>query len=142
MTWTAATVALARPACATSTCATRATASRFLRDGSGTASTAASRTSVLLDGTPDPAGAAAKMIYGQAFAVYALAAAHRATGDARRARARASGPTSWVEAHCRDEGRPGYRSGVRADGTPLPVDPDSVRPANERRWARPPATAT
>jgi mannobiose 2-epimerase len=98
----------------------------FLRDRMWDAAHGGFFTSVLLDGAPDP-DEPVKIAYGQAFAVYALAVAHRATGDpaalelARKAYV-------WVEAHYRDPGRPGYRGGVEPDGAALPFDPDLVIP--------------
>jgi len=82
---------------------------------------------VLLEGGPDPADAGVKMTYGQAFGVYALAVAHRATGDAA-ALERAKQGYLWVEARCRDAGAPGYRGAVHTDGSPLASDPDAVAP--------------
>jgi mannose/cellobiose epimerase-like protein (N-acyl-D-glucosamine 2-epimerase family) len=126
-TWTAASVALARPALRDEYLRYARHGVAFLREKQWDRDHGGFWNSVLLDGTPDPQESAAKMTYGQAFGVYALAVAHRATGDpsalelARKA-------YEWVEAHCRDEGRPGYRSAVRADGSPLPGDPDASAP--------------
>jgi mannobiose 2-epimerase len=59
-------------------------------------------------------------VYGQAFAIYGLAAAHAATGEgepldlAKRA-------YRWIEEHYRDDLGPGYRSAVKPDGQPFPV---------------------
>jgi cellobiose epimerase len=59
-------------------------------------------------------------VYGQAFAIYSLAAAHAATEEpeplelAKRA-------YRWVEEHYRDDLGPGYRSAVKADGRPFSV---------------------
>jgi mannobiose 2-epimerase len=83
-------------------------------------------TSVLLDGTPDP-GEPVKTGYGQAFAVYALALAHRATGDPATLDLARKG-YAWVEEHHRAPGRPGYRGGVEQDGAPLPFDTEVVIP--------------
>jgi mannobiose 2-epimerase len=59
-------------------------------------------------------------VYGQAFAIYGLAAAHAATGDAEPLDLARRG-YRWVEDHYRDDLGPGYRSGVKPDGTPFPV---------------------
>jgi mannobiose 2-epimerase len=126
-TWTAASVALARPALRDEYLRYARHGVAFLRDKQWDREHGGFWDGVRLDGTPNPPDAATKMTYGQAFGVYALAVAHRATGDpsaldlARRA-------YEWVDVHCRDEGRPGYRNAVRADGTPLPVDPDASAP--------------
>jgi mannobiose 2-epimerase len=78
-------------------------------------------------------------VYGQAFAIYGLAAAHAVTGDdepldlARRA-------WRWVEEHYRDDLGPGYRSAVQPDGRPFsapeheaPGELDSIEgPARHR----------
>jgi mannobiose 2-epimerase len=126
MTWTPAAVALARPARRDEYLGYVRHGVAFLRDRMWDAAHGGFHTSVLLDGTPDP-DEPVKIAYGQAFAVYALAVAHRATGDpatldlARKAYA-------WVEAHYRDPGRPGYRGGVEQDGAALPFDPDLVIP--------------
>jgi mannobiose 2-epimerase len=57
-------------------------------------------------------------VYGQAFAVYGLAAAHAATKDAEPLELAKRG-WRWIEDHYRDDLGPGYRSGVRPDGTPF-----------------------
>lgn len=80
------------------------------------------------DGSPDPERSAIKTAYGQAFAVYALAAVYRATRDPAVLDLAQRG-FRWVEAHYRDEPFPGYLGGVRRDGSRLPFDPESVRPA-------------
>jgi mannobiose 2-epimerase len=59
-------------------------------------------------------------VYGQAFAIYGLAAAHAATGDPEPLELAKRG-WRWIEEHYRDELGPGYRSGVKPDGTPFPV---------------------
>jgi mannobiose 2-epimerase len=59
-------------------------------------------------------------VYGQAFAIYGLAAAHAATGDAEPLELAKRG-FRFVEDHYRDDLGPGYRSAVRPDGRPLPV---------------------
>lgn len=129
MTWTAATVALARPDLRDEYLGYARHGLAFLRDGMWDREHGGFLSSVLLDGRPDPDDPV-KIVYGQAFAIYSLAAAHRATGDAS-ALELAERAFRWVEARYRDEGRPGYRGGVNADGTRLPFDPESVRPAND-----------
>jgi mannobiose 2-epimerase len=59
-------------------------------------------------------------VYGQAFAVYGLAAAHAATRDPEPLELAKRG-WRWIEDHYRDDLGPGYRSGVKPDGTPFPV---------------------
>jgi mannobiose 2-epimerase len=66
-----------------------------------------------------------KMLYGQAFGIYAAAAVYRATGDSR-ARDLAEAGFQWVERHMTDELAPGYIEVVARDGRPLPAtDPPS-----------------
>ena len=59
-------------------------------------------------------------VYGQAFAVYGLAAAHRATKDPEPLELAKRG-WRWIEDNYRDDLGPGYRSGVKPDGTPFAV---------------------
>jgi mannobiose 2-epimerase len=126
-TWTAATFALARPALREEYLRYARHGITQLRDRQWDRARGGFWNSVLLDGTPDPRESAVKMTYGQAFAVYALAVAHRATGDPE-ALALARQGYEWVEAHCREAERPGYLGAVAADGSPLPKGPDSVAP--------------
>jgi len=136
-TWTAASVALARPDLREEYLPYARHGVAFLREKQWDREHGGFWNSVLLDGAPDPQESATKMTYGQAFGVYALAVAHRATKDpaaldlARQA-------YEWVEAHCRDEGRPGYRNTVRADGRPIPVDPDASAPRAASAMGAPP----
>jgi mannobiose 2-epimerase len=129
-TWNAATVALARPASRDEYLGYTRHGVAFLRDRMWDREHGGFHDAVALDGTPETAGGGTKMTYGQAFAVYALALAHRATGDsgslelARRA-------YEWVETHCRQRGGPGYLSGVQRDGSPIRVDEDAVAPGRE-----------
>jgi cellobiose epimerase len=127
MTWTAAAVALARPALREEHIAFARHGVAFLRDRMWDAAHGGFHVSVLLDGTPDP-DEPVKTAYGQAFAVYALAVAHRATGDPSALDLARRG-YRWVQEHYRDPGRPGYRGGVKADGSPLPFDGESVTPS-------------
>ncbi len=126
MTWTPAAVALARPALRDEQLAYVRHGVDFLRERMWDAAHGGFHTSVLLDGAPDP-DEPVKIAYGQAFAVYALAVAHRATGDPAALELARKG-YAWVEAHYRDAGRPGYRGGVEEDGTALPFDPELVAP--------------
>jgi len=64
-------------------------------------------------------------VYGQAFAVYGLAAAHAATGDAEPLDL-ARKAYRWIEDHYRDDLGPGYRSGVKPDGRPFPAPQDEA----------------
>jgi mannobiose 2-epimerase len=135
-TWTAATVALARPALREEYLRYARHGIAQLRDRQWDRASGGFWTSVLLDGAPDPGESAVKMTYGQAFAIYALAVAHRATGDPD-ALALARKGYEWVETHCRQKDRPGYRSAVKADGTPLPRDPDAVAPKPDSAMGAP-----
>jgi len=126
MTWTPAAVALARPPLREEHLGYVRHGVAFLRERMWDAAHGGFHTSVLLDGTPDPAEPV-KTAYGQAFAVYALAVAHRATGDPETLDLARKG-YAWVEEHYRDPGRPGYRGGVEQDGAPLPFDPELVIP--------------
>ena len=128
-TWNAAAVALARPALREEYLGYTRHGIAFLRDRMWDRTHGGFYDAVALDGTPE-LSSGTKMTYGQAFAVYALAVAHRATGDAT-ALDLARRAYEWVEAHCREQGRPGYLSGVRADGSPVPVDPEAVAPGRE-----------
>jgi mannobiose 2-epimerase len=128
-TWNAAAVALARPALSEEYLAYARHGIAFLRDRMWDRERGGFYTTVRLDGAPDPAETS-KMTYGQAFAVYALAVAHRATGDAAALEAARRGH-EWTERNCREQGRPGYVSGVQSDGSPLPVDRDAIAPGGE-----------
>jgi mannobiose 2-epimerase len=77
-------------------------------------------------------------VYGQAFAVYALAAAHAATGDAEPLELARRG-WRWIEDHYRDDLGPGYRSGVKPDGTPFPVPVPRDEGVGERESIEGPA---
>lgn len=129
-TWNAATVALARPALREEYLGYTRHGIAFLRDRMWDREHGGFHDGVPIDGTPDPGNAGTKMTYGQAFGVYALAVAHRATGDASALDLARRG-YEWVEGHCREQGRPGYVSGVRADGSPVPADPDAIAPGRE-----------
>ncbi|HSD67782.1 MAG TPA: AGE family epimerase/isomerase [Vicinamibacteria bacterium] len=62
-------------------------------------------------------------VYGQAFAVYGLAAAHAATKDPEPLGLAQRG-WRWIEGHYRDGLGPGYASGVKPDGRPVPLPED------------------
>jgi cellobiose epimerase len=79
------------------------------------------------DGSVDPVAGAVKTAYGQSFAVYALATVYRSTHDAAVLDLAQRG-FRWIEAHYRDDPKPGYLGAVRRDGTRLPFDPDSPSP--------------
>ena len=128
-TWNAAAVALARPALRDEYLGYARHGVAFLRDVQWDRARGGFYDHVLIDGSPDR-GETTKMTYGQAFAVYALAVAHRATGDASALDAARRG-YEWVEKHCREQGLAGYVSGVQSAGRPLPVDPESVAPGGE-----------
>jgi mannobiose 2-epimerase len=126
MTWTPAAVALARPELREEHLGYVRHGVAFLRDRMWDAAHGGFHTSVLLDGAPDPREAV-KTAYGQAFAVYALAVAHRATGEPGTLELARKG-WAWVEDHYREPGRPGYRGGVEQDGAALPFNADNVAP--------------
>ena len=116
VTWTAATVARLRPDRRSEYLAYVRHGVRYLADVMWDRAHGGFHTYVDLSGHPVPGGmSASRPVYGQAFAIYGLAAAHAATGDpeplelARRA-------FRWVEDHYRDGLGPGYRSAVRPDG--------------------------
>jgi mannobiose 2-epimerase len=135
-TWTVASVALARPALRDEYLPWVRHGVAFLRERQWDREHGGFWNRVLLDGTPDPQDGGMKMTYGQAFGVYALAVAHRATGDPAALELARRG-YEWVEAHCRDEGRPGYRSAVKADGSPWPTDPDASAPRPDSAMGAP-----
>lgn len=66
-----------------------------------------------------------KHSYGIAFAIYALAAVHRANGD-RAALRRAELAFNWLDDFARDAQCGGYFEALRADGAPL-LSPPKVR---------------
>lgn len=87
-------------------------------------------TSVSLDGQPVEPDV--KWAYGNAFAIYALASAYRTTGDPETL-ALARNGFEWIEKHLRTG--EGYLGGVKRDGSRLPYDPESVRPARDAMYA-------
>ena len=119
--WTAATVARLRPETRAEYVPYVRHGVRYLADVMWDRERGGFHTYVDLTGRAVPGGSpASRPVYGQAFAVYALAAAHAATGDAepldlaRRA-------WRWIEDHYRDDLGPGYRSAVKRDGTAFDV---------------------
>ena len=78
-------------------------------------------------------GPPSRPVYGQAFAVYGLAAAHAATGDAEPLELAKRG-WRWIEDHYRDDLGPGYASAVKPDGQqfPLPKDEGGAAPSRSR----------
>jgi len=128
--WNGAAIALARPALRQEYLGYARHGSDFLRERMWDREHGGFFDSVPVEGAPDRSSTATKMTYGQAFGVYALAVVHRATGDAAALELARRG-YEWVEAHCRDQGRPGYRNGTRTDGSPIPADPDAVSPADD-----------
>jgi mannobiose 2-epimerase len=130
MTWTPAFLALTRPSLRDEHLAYVRHGVAFLRDRMWDAKNGGFHTGVLLDGTPDPSYGGVKTCYGQAFAIYALAVAHRATKDAATLDLARRG-WEWVEKHARDDGKPGYRSAVRADGGLIPDPPEGTQPRRD-----------
>ena len=64
-----------------------------------------------------------KHLYGNAFAIYALARAHRATGD-EAARKLAVRTFQWWQKHAHDGAHGGYFEALTRDGRPILYDPD------------------
>jgi mannobiose 2-epimerase len=119
--WTAATVARLRPHLRGQYLPYVRHGVRYLTDVMWDREHGGFHTYVDLEGRPaQPESLSSRPVYGQAFAVYGLAAAHAATGDAEPLELARRG-WKWVEDHYRDDLGPGYRSGVRPDGTPFPV---------------------
>jgi mannobiose 2-epimerase len=124
--WTAATVARRRPDARNEYLAYVRHGVRYLADVMWDREQGGFHTHVDLAGRTVPGDpVASRPVYGQAFAIYGLAAAHAATGDAEPLEL-AKRAWRWVEGHYRDDLGPGYRSAVKADGQPFPV------PAEER----------
>jgi cellobiose epimerase len=73
-------------------------------------------------------GPPSRPVYGQAFAVYGLAAAHAATGDAEPLELAKRG-WRWIEDHYRDGLGPGYASAVKPDGQQFPLAKDEGKAA-------------
>lgn len=127
LTWTAARIALARPARREEYLGYVRHGVAYLRDAYWDREHGGFRSYVRIDGAGEPPEAGIKLAYANAFAIYALAAAYDATRDPETL-ALAERGFRWVEDHLREEGRPGYLAAVARDGTPLPFDPDDPRP--------------
>jgi mannobiose 2-epimerase len=129
LVWTAAEVARAHPARREEYLGYLRHGLRYLADFMWDKEHGGFFTSVSLEGRPL---AGAKWSYGNAFALYALASAYRASGDPE-ALALARNTFEWMEKHLR--AGEGYLGGVKRDGERLPYDPDSVRPAPDAMYA-------
>lgn len=85
-----------------------------------------------LDERPDPANWSGKALYAQAFGLLAAARLARlapADLDREQALALAERTFDWIESRLRGApDRPGYLTAVWLDGSPLPVDLESVTP--------------
>jgi mannobiose 2-epimerase len=124
--WTAATVARLRPALRGEYLPYVRHGVRYLAEVMWDREHGGFHTWVDLAGHGVDAGWPSRPVYGQAFAIYALAAAHAATGEAEPLDL-AKRAWRWVEDHYRDEAGPGYRSAVRPDGSPLPPPKDGAQ---------------
>lgn len=131
VTWTAATVARLRRETRAEYLPYVRHGVRYLADVMWDREHGGFHTFVDLSGRPVQGdGLRSRPVYGQAFAVYGLAAAHAATGDAEPLELARRG-WRWIEDHYRDDLGPGYRSGVKPDGTPFPVRKDEERGERE-----------
>ena len=128
--WTAATVARLRPERRVEYLAYVRHGVRYLADVMWDREHGGFHTLVDLAGRPVAGGFPSRPVYGQAFAIYGLAAAHAATGDAEPLELARRG-YRWIEGHYRDDLGPGYRSGVKPDGPPFPVPKDDSSAARE-----------
>ena len=128
-TWTAAAVAMRRPALAGRFLPIARHGAAFLMNTMRDAENGGFYWE--LDRGGKPLAHAEKNAYGQAFAIYGLAAAGQATGDATYLDA-AYGGFDWLEAHAHDAADGGYFEQFRRDGTPI-LDPrQSDRPGATR----------
>ncbi len=73
-------------------------------------------------GKPSKAYGDEKHVYGVAFGIYSLAAAHEATGE-RRALELAKQAFAWLEQHAHDETHGGYYEALTRDGRPILAAP-------------------
>ena len=116
--WTAATVARLRPAARDEYLGYVRHGVRYLADAMWDREHGGFHTSVDLAGRAvQGPGLPSRPVYGQAFALYALAAAHAATGDAEPLELAKRG-YRWVEDHYRDDLGPG--TAARWDPTASP----------------------
>ncbi|HEX9186942.1 MAG TPA: AGE family epimerase/isomerase, partial [Vicinamibacteria bacterium] len=112
VTWTAATVARLRPAARAEYLPYVRHGVRYLADVMWDREHGGFHTFVDRAGRPAQGEAfQGRPVYGQAFAVYGLAAAHAATGDPEPLELARRG-WRWIEDHYRDDLGPGYRSSV------------------------------
>jgi mannose/cellobiose epimerase-like protein (N-acyl-D-glucosamine 2-epimerase family) len=126
VTWTAATVARLRPETRTEYLPYVRHGVWYLADVMWDREHGGFHTLVDLSGRPlQEAMFGSRPVYGQAFAIYSLAAAHAATGDGEPLELARRG-WRWIEDHYRDDLGPGYRSGVHSDGTPFPWPKDDA----------------
>ena len=128
--WTAATVARLRPDARAEHLTYVRHGVRYLADVMWDREHGGFHTLVDLSGRAVSGEFASRPVYGQAFAVYGLAAAHAATGDAEPIEL-ARRAYRWIEDHYRDDLGPGYRSGVKPDGQPLPATKGEADGARE-----------
>ena len=127
LTWTAARAAEADPLRRDEYVAWARHGVAYVRDAFWDGARGGFRSSVRLDGRSSVPEPGLKLAYTNAFAVYALAAAHHATGDPEPLELAKSG-FRWIEESLREEGSLGYRGAVFEDGRPLPFGLDDVRP--------------
>jgi cellobiose epimerase len=118
--WTAATVALLRPDTRNEYLPYVRHGVRYLADVMWDREHGGFHTLVDLAGRGLTGEFPGRPVYGQAFAIYGLAAAHAATRDAEPLEL-AKRAYRWVEDHYRDDLGPGYRSAVKPDGQPFPA---------------------
>jgi mannobiose 2-epimerase len=119
--WTAATLARLRPDTAAEYLPYVRHGVRYLADVMWDRENGGFHTFVDLQGKPIPFGwEPGRPVYGQAFAIYALAAAHAVTGDDEPLELARRG-YRWIEDHYRDDLGPGYRSSVQPNGKPIPA---------------------
>ena len=118
-TWTAAAVAVRRPALADRFLPIARHGADFLQNAMWDAEDGGFYWELGRDGKPT--GGVEKNVYGQAFALFGLAAAGQATGDAAYLDAAYAG-FDWLDAHAHDAAAGGYFEQLRRDGTPI-LDP-------------------